>query len=75
MCFEIASTVYKANVNLDSYSLLELILLDYCKTSADDKKYVQTKEVIQEKIQKIEEKVETKVEENDISTPQMSIDT
>ena len=29
LCFELASTLYKSNVNIDSYSLLELILLDY----------------------------------------------
>ena len=75
MCFEIASTVYKANVNLDSYSLLELILLDYCKTSVEDENYVQNKEITQEKIQKVVGKVEENVEENDISTPQISIDT
>ena len=29
LCFELASSIYKANVNIDSYSLMELILLNY----------------------------------------------
>lgn len=49
MCFELSDTLYKINVNVNLYSLLELILLDYVNTnftSNDDNiKLKTTKEI------------------------------
>ena len=36
MSFELANTLYKSNVSIDSYSMLELILLDYISAHAND---------------------------------------
>ena len=65
LCFELANTLYKASVNIDSYSMLELILLEYVD---DNTKLVESKE---EKISKTETETKKvvskakKVEEKD----------
>ena len=51
MSFELASTLYKANVNIDSYSMLELILLDYVKGA---EKSIETPVITQKEVQKVE---------------------
>lgn len=53
MAFEIAATIYKANVNIDSYDLLELILMGYVnlneKEEKEPKKNIVTNVSIREK--------------------------
>lgn len=56
LCFELSSVLYKTNVNVDSYSLLELILLDYVETSL----YINDIENISQEIKKEENIVEKK---------------
>lgn len=36
LCFELSNTLYKSNVHVDSYALMELILLDYVDVSSDN---------------------------------------
>ena len=63
LCFELSGCLYKSNVNIDSYSLLELILLNYVDNDKDvtdnaniiEKKYVKS-ENEEKKIENVSEK-------------------
>lgn len=67
LCFELSGCLYKSNVNIDSYSLLELILLNYVGNdlkSEENEIYVEKVEKTVENHIKIKEKKEEKVLEN-----------
>jgi len=63
LCFELSSCLYKSNVNVDSYSLLELILLDYVNINNYNINAPVQKELIKNELSSPKEVIESKYED------------
>ena len=75
MCFELASLLYKTNVNVDSFNLLELCLLSYVELPNSNNKNI-SREIFEDNnssenqsdsIATIEEKIQDKQSESKVS--------
>jgi DNA polymerase III gamma/tau subunit len=63
LCFELANTIYKSNVSIDSFSMLELILLEYTNSNDQVSEMVVEKKIVKHQKEVSEEKKESKSEE------------
>jgi len=60
LCIELSNSLYKSNVHVDSYALLELILLDYMSADSNDTKISSSTDKIEEDIPSFDDIVENK---------------